>query len=165
MKLEKIGFGGGCHWCTEAVFQYLNGVDKVEQGYISTSSKPELFYEAVIVHFDPKIISQKTLIRIHLSTHKSSSDHSMRYKYLSAVYSFEQDQHAEAESILSNLSEQDKKFITRVYKFGDFKASREEIRNYYATDPKRPFCRSYIQPKLEFLDKKFSKYLKNNPKG
>jgi peptide-methionine (S)-S-oxide reductase len=54
MKIEKIGLGGGCHWCTEAVFQALKGVEKVEQGWISAVDAEE-YSEAVVLHFDPKI--------------------------------------------------------------------------------------------------------------
>ena len=77
-SLTKIAFGGGCHWCTEAVFQSLIGVEKVEQGYVSSTEGYPSFSEAVIVHFNPRCIRLSTLIGVHLLTHKSSSPHSMR---------------------------------------------------------------------------------------
>ena len=159
-NLEKIGFGGGCHWCTEAVFQVLIGVKKVDQGYLSTRSRLETFYEGVIVHFDPEKIKLKTLIKVHLKTHQSSSNHSMRSKYLSAIYSFNDTQHLKAHKFLDQLKDKKANFITKVFPIGDFKASREEIRNYYQTDPERPFCKTYIDPKLKILGKEFSDYLK-----
>ncbi|MCB7480153.1 peptide-methionine (S)-S-oxide reductase [Gramella sp. ASW11-100T] len=159
-NIIKIGFGGGCHWCTEAVFQVLKGVEKVEQGYISTGNDPETFYEGVIVHYDSKKINLEVLIRIHLRTHKSNSEHSMRSKYLSAIYYFDNKLHSEAEKILTHLSEQKIEFITRLIPFGEFKTSREQIRNYYKTDPERPFCRRYIDPKLKIIQNDFVNYLK-----
>ena len=51
-NMKKIGFGGGCHWCTEAIFQALNGVESVEQGWISSLNPYDTFSEAVIVHFN-----------------------------------------------------------------------------------------------------------------
>ncbi|PTX43101.1 peptide-methionine (S)-S-oxide reductase [Christiangramia gaetbulicola] len=153
-KLEIIGFGGGCHWCTEAVFQSLKGVGEVEQGYISTATEPEVFYEGVIVHYHPNLISLEKLIEIHLITHHSTSNHSMRSKYLSGIYVFNNDQKILSDKILNELQEDyDKKIITRTYDFGNFKASRPEIRNYYKTDPGKPFCKLYIDPKLKILEK------------
>ena len=161
--LEKIGFGGGCHWCTEAVFQALKGVRLVEQGYISVHNESETFYEGVNVHFDPEMISLKKLIQIHLQTHNSSSDHSMRFKYLSAIYTFTEHQSLMANKILNYLKDvQEKEFITKVYAFGAFKKSRKEIRNYYRTDPQRPFCKVYIDPKLKILRENFANYLESN---
>ena len=64
--ISKIGFGGGCHWCTEAVFQSLKGVLKVEQGWVSSTKENDAFSEAVIVHFNYNIISIKELTEIHL---------------------------------------------------------------------------------------------------
>lgn len=154
--MEKIGFGGGCHWCTEAIFQNLKGVQKVEQGYISTAKNPEIFSEGIIVHYRPENISLKKLVEIHLKTHSSASDHRMRSKYLSAVYTFSADQKIKVISILNDLQKtSEKTIITRAYDFGEFKASRKAIQNYYRTDPDRPFCKLYIKPKLEILESEF----------
>ena len=81
MELTKISFGGGCHWCTEAVFQALNGVTKVEQGWVSSTKEDNTFSEAVIVHFNSENINLKTLIEIHLRTHKSTKNHSLSVGY------------------------------------------------------------------------------------
>ena len=96
--MHRIGFGGGCHWCTEAVFESIKGVQKVEQGFITPEGEEDSFSEAVIVHYDPSQIALKDLIEIHLWTHKSTSEHSMRGKYRSAVYAF--DQASERESTM-----------------------------------------------------------------
>jgi peptide-methionine (S)-S-oxide reductase len=71
MELTKTAFGGGCHWCTEAVFQSLIGVAKVEQGWVASTAKNNTFSEAVIVYFDDNKIDLKTLIDIHLATIKA----------------------------------------------------------------------------------------------
>ncbi|MGA8852876.1 MAG: peptide-methionine (S)-S-oxide reductase [Christiangramia sp.] len=160
-NLHKIGLGGGCHWCTEAVFQSLQGVEKVEQGYISTVANPEIFCEGVLVSFDPEFIDLEKLIDIHLQTHQSTSNHSMRAKYLSAVYSFTSEQHSRVEGILNKLQKNYAiEFVTKAYHFGDFKASRKEIWNYYKTDPERPFCKIYIEPKLNLVRQKFTEQVK-----
>lgn len=160
-KIEKIGMGGGCHWCTEAVFEALVGVHRVEQGFVSSTGNDGAFSEAVIVHYDPTVISLKVLIEIHLHTHKSTSNHSMRTKYRSAVYSFSKDQHEEAESSLRELQPKfEEKLITKVCPFNIFKPSPQQFRNYYSSNPKRPFCQTYIAPKLSLLLQQFRNYTK-----
>lgn len=162
-KLTKIAFGGGCHWCTEAVFQSLLGVSKVEQGFVASKNENSDFSEAVIVHFDDAKISLTVLIEIHLHTHKSVSNHSMRTKYRSAVYTFSDEQMKTAQSQLELLQFQfQNNLITQVLSFDRFKASREQIQNYYFKNPKKPFCESFINPKLLTLLNKFSKYTDQN---
>lgn len=157
--LTKIAFGGGCHWCTEAVFQSLIGVSKVEQGFVASIDVNSGFSEAVIVHFDVSKISISVLIEIHLHTHKSTVNHSMRNKYRSAVYTFSEAQKNQVNSQLELLQFQFKNtIITQVLLFERFKASRVQIQNYYYNNPKKPFCERFINPKLQTLRNKFSKY-------
>ena len=154
---NKIGLGGGCHWCTEAVFQSLIGVQKVEQGFIASEGKNHPFSEAVIVHFNSSQISLKDLIEIHLYTHKSTSEHSMRSKYRSAIYFFTPDQKEESIKILKDLqSDFQKRIITKVIPFCNFKESDELFQNYYYSNPEKPFCETHINPKLSLLLQQFS---------
>lgn len=160
MELTKIAFGGGCHWCTEAVFQSLKGVAKVHQGFIASTEENNTFSEAIIVHFDKIQINLKTLIEIHLTTHKSTSNHSFRKKYRSAIYYFDAYQQEKSIEIIEELqSDFDAKIITKVLKFRDFKPSPKEFQNYYKQNPQKPFCQKYINPKLDFLSLKFSNEL------
>ncbi len=162
-RQTKIGLGGGCHWCTEAVFQSLKGVEKVAQGYVASIDENSTFSEAVIVHFNPDIISLRTLIEIHLHTHKSTSAHSMRNKYRSAIYTFSMEQSHEANNILNDFqSEFNNQLITEIYPFSEFKPSREAIQNYYQKNPKKPFCKQFINPKLRLLQEKFSNKINTN---
>ncbi len=159
IKLTKIAFGGGCHWCTEAVFQTLKGVDKVEQGYVASIGENQTFSEAVIVHYH-KEIALKTLIEIHLYTHKSTSNHSMRDKYRSAIYTFSEEQAKVSRAVIVNLQKDfDEQIITKVIPFKSFKPSREAIQNYYQKNPERPFCKTFINPKLKLLLEQFSKHI------
>ncbi|MDT0649888.1 peptide-methionine (S)-S-oxide reductase [Autumnicola edwardsiae] len=158
---SKIALGGGCHWCTEAVFQALKGVEKVEQGYVASTEEHSAFSEAVIVHFISEEIPLKRLIEVHLYTHNSTSNHSMRSKYRSAIYYFNFQQKAEAEkSLMALQADFSETIITKVYPFGVFEPSREEIRDYYLKNPEKPFCKTYIEPKLKLLLQQFSKELR-----
>ena len=157
MELTKIAFGGGCHWCTEAVFQSLIGVAKVEQGWVASTAKNNTFSEAVIVYFDNNKIDLKTLIEIHLSTHKSTSNHSFRNKYRSAIYYVDDYQQEKSKEIIEELQPNfEAKIITQVLEFKDFKPSTAEFQNYYQQNPQKPFCEKYIHPKLTFLLETFS---------
>lgn len=159
----KIAFGGGCHWCTEAVFQSLLGVIKVEQGFVASIDENSEFSEAVIIHFDAAKISLGVLIEIHLHTHKSTSNHSMRNKYRSAIYTFSEAQKHEATAQLELLQFQfQNELITQVLPFDKFRASRAQIQNYYYKNPKKPFCESFINPKLQILQRNFFKYTNQN---
>ncbi len=163
MELTQIAFGGGCHWCTEAVFQSLLGVEKVEQGFVASVDDNTSFSEAVIVHFNSTKISLETLIEIHLHTHKSTSNHSMRTKYRSAIYTFSGEQMKIATAQLESFQFQfQNKLITQVLPFNKFKASREQIQNYYYSNTKKPFCERFINPKLQILIDTFSTYTNHN---
>lgn len=151
-----LGFGGGCHWCTEAVFQALRGVSSVEQGWIASVAPDDRFSEAVLVHFDPAVITPAELLEAHLHTHASGSDHSMREKYRSAVYTFDDAQQHDMVQILAEISANSATpVVTRALPFREFRASRDEITNYHARGPERPFSQTHISPKLDSLRQHF----------
>ena len=84
--MENVGFGGGCHWCTEGVFQALRGIALVDQGYIQSEAPADTWSEGVIVRFNPTIISLATLAEVHLRTHSASRVRALRSRYRSAIY-------------------------------------------------------------------------------
>ena len=156
-RMEMIGLGGGCHWCTEAVFQALRGVERVDQGFIAADPPDDAFSEAVLVTFDPDTIPLDALVEVHLRTHASTSEHSMRGKYRSAIYVEGEEQAQRAGHALDRIAPGfDAPLITRILSRRAFKASDERFHDYYATDPDRPFCRTYIDPKLAFLRERFA---------
>ncbi|WP_070138149.1 peptide-methionine (S)-S-oxide reductase [Crocinitomix algicola] len=155
-ELGKVGFGGGCHWCTEAVFSVLKGVEKVEQGWIKSTPPYDTFSEGVIVHYDNKIISLEELIEIHLSTHSSTSNHSMRAKYRSAIYVFNDTDRKLSEIILNSACiSNEKNYITKVFSLKEFKVNHEQYLQYYTKNKNAPFCKNYIEPKLGLVKSKF----------
>lgn len=161
MGVKKIGLGGGCHWCTEGVFNSLSGVLKVEQGWISSVVPNDTFSEAIIAHYDLHEISLSTLIQIHLHTHASTSMHSMREKYRSAIYIFDEADFRLAEGIVQQLfSEFDEPIITQILPFVDFKASPAKYQDYFSKHENAPFCQTYIRPKIGLLKTQFSRHLK-----
>lgn len=147
-----IGFGGGCHWCTEAVFQPLIGVRDVRQGFIRADPPDDSWSEAVEVIYDPDHLSLRDLLTVHLSTHASTTTHKMRGKYRSAVYVQNAEHRQECAALIAGLgAETDMPFVTRVLMHRSFKPSDERFHNYYKSQPERPFCQTYIEPKLAKL--------------
>ena len=156
--MAKIGFGGSCHWCTEAIFLSLKGIRSVLQGWISSEGEYSAFSEAVIVEFDEQIVSAGTLIAIHLATHSCTSDHQLRSKYRSVVYTFDEDQSVNARLAIGLLQKDyEAAIITAVIPYKSFKLNTEPYLNYYYSDVQKPFCENIINPKLEKLLKLFSK--------
>jgi len=165
MDNERIALGGGCHWCTEAVFQSLKGIIKVEQGFVASEHENESFSEAVIVHFNPKEIALKTLIEVHLYTHNSTSDHTMRKKYRSAIYTFSNEQNILVSKNIKELQKQfNNQLITCVLPFKKFKSSSKQFHNYFYKNPEKPFCKTYISPKLKYVLDKFSRQVRKEKK-
>lgn len=158
---EKIGFGGGCHWCTEAVFNALGGVLNVQQGFIKSIPPNDYFSEAVIVEFEPNQIPIETLIEIHLRTHSSTSNHTMRKKYRSAVYTFSDNQAEYAKQTLGQLqSDFDEQLVTQVLSCEDFNSSAERFQKYFEKNASGQFCKTYIDPKLSLLRRKYNSALR-----
>lgn len=160
--LQKIGLGGGCHWCTEAVFASLRGVVHVEQGFIRADAPDDSYSEAVLLTFQAEQIPLKSLIEIHLRTHSSTSNHSMRRKYRSAIYAMDEAQAEAARRVLAEVQPGfDAPLVSRVLPFRSFKASEERFQRYAEKNAGGPFCTSYIDPKLALLRKEFGKLLKS----
>ncbi len=155
--MKKIGFGGGCHWCTEAVFQSLEGVETVDQGFVRSDPPHDSWSEAVVVTYSESIMDLESLVEIHLRTHASTSLHKLRGKYRSAVYVFDDGQGKLVRDILNSLQPQfEEQLVTLVLHHRAFRLSDNRFQNYYETDPERPFCRAYIDPKLRMLRERYS---------
>lgn len=151
-QIQRIGLGGSCHWCTEAIFMSLKGVTAVQQGWIASEHEHQSWSEAVIVDFDVSNLSLSVLIAVHLATHSCTSLHSMRSKYRSAVYCFSAQQSTEVADIISSLqSGYESKIITNVIPLKKFRLNVEQYLNYYYADPAKPFCENVINPKLRQL--------------
>ncbi len=147
--MPRIGFGGGCHWCTEGVFDTIIGVTHVQQGWIASDPPNNDLSEAVIVWFHEDVVSLKDLVRIHLLTHSSTSMHHMRQKYRSAIYTFNAEQNEKASAHLHEEQRTaERSIITAALPFRKFQLNLPRYLNYYLSDPTKPFCTTNIDPKI-----------------
>lgn len=162
----KIGFGGGCHWCAEAIYKSLRRIETVEQVFIRSVVPDDHYSEAVVVTWRPGEIPLDVLIEIHLRTHASTSNHKMRGKYRSAIYSVSEDQTREATDILNRLRASERgKYITRIIPFVEFKASDDRFHNYAEKNAGNQFCTRYIDPKLDRLRADYGQFLREDEKN
>jgi peptide-methionine (S)-S-oxide reductase len=176
-KVEFAVLGGGCFWCTEAVFQELNGVLEVESGY-SGGTVPNPTYEEVCsnttghaevvrIKFDPAVISYRDLLNIFFSIHdpttlnKQGNDIGTQYR--SVIFYTTEEQHKIAKEFIEELTLKKyfkKPIVTALEKFDSFYKSEDYHKNYFKNNPNKPYCQLVIAPKLEKFRKKFAVELK-----
>ena len=150
---QTVGFGGGCHWCTEAVIEAIAGVTQVEQGWITSLPPDDAESEAVRVQFDPAVIDLRALMRVHLQTHASTSNHALRSRYRSAVYTTSPAQQQQVADLLADLqAEFPAPLVTRALPLAGFRSSPPRYRHYYARRPEAPFCQRHIAPKIKQVE-------------
>ncbi len=112
------------------------------------------------MQFDSEVISLANLIDIHLHTHASNSEHSMRAKYRSAIYVDSQQRAQEANAILHDMQATfNEPLMTRVLPLVEFKSSKPERRNYVEKNTGNQFCKRYIEPKLKKLCDEYTHFI------
>jgi methionine-S-sulfoxide reductase len=164
--MESIVLGGGCFWCTEAVFSEVRGVEKVESGY-SGGTVPNPTYEEVCtgrtghaevvkVSFDPSEISLADILEIFFDVHDPTSlnrqGEDVGTQYRSAIFYYNDAQKETIDQAIQNMKKSGKyrrPIVTSVEKFKAFYPSEEYHHNYYNRNGSAPYCRAVISPKLQ----------------
>jgi peptide-methionine (S)-S-oxide reductase len=175
---ETVVFGGGCFWCTEAVFKMLKGVLSVDPGYAG-GSKQEPTYkevstgttghaEVVKIEYDPKIISFDDLLTVFFATHDPTQinrqGNDIGKQYRSVILYTTEEQKKEAENFIKKLNESSKKgqkIATEVKILDKFYSSEKYHKDFYALHKGDSYCQAIINPKLEKVKEKFSELLNN----
>lgn len=177
-KTEIAVFGGGCFWCTEAVFQNLKGVVSVMPGYAG-GEKPSPTYEEVCggktghaevikIEYDPSQISYRDLLTVFFATHDPTTPNrqggDVGSQYRSIILYTSEEQKKEAEEFIKKLNGPEpngKPIVTELKAFDKFYEAEEEHRNYYLNNPEKAYCQVVINPKLKTVQEKFAKLLKS----
>jgi peptide-methionine (S)-S-oxide reductase len=175
--LEVVLLGGGCFWCTEAVFLRLEGVKEVIPGYAGgIVEQPS--YEAICtgrtghaeviqVIFDPKQIGLETLLAVFWATHdpttlnKQGADVGPQYR--SAVFYLNEAQGELARSLKDKLMQSgiySSAIVTEITPFSNFYPAEVYHHNYYALHEQQPYCQYVVRPKVEKLQQLFKNLLK-----
>jgi peptide-methionine (S)-S-oxide reductase len=171
-------FGGGCFWCTEAVFKELGGVRSVVSGYAGGTVKNPSYEdvcggqtghaEVIRIEFDPADVSFRDLLTVFFATHDPTTlnrqGNDVGTQYRSVILYADQEQKREAENFVREL-ESTKTFsspiVTTLEPLSDFYRAEEYHQNYYATNPHQPYCQYMIPPKLSKLHKQFKELLRS----
>ena len=176
-KMKQATFGGGCSWCTEAVFQQINGVEKVESGF-SGGTVPDPSYELVctgstghaeVIHitYDPAKVTFDKLLEVFFKTHDPTTlnqqghDHGTQYR--SAIFYHDEEQRILAEKLIAALNTShayESKIVTEVTPFKAFYKAKDEHQNYFRSNPRQPYCAVVIQPKVDKFQQAFKDILK-----
>lgn len=178
---ETAIFANGCFWCTEAVFQRLNGVHIVLPGYIGGHIKNPAYREvctgrtghaeAIKIEFDPSAITFQELLEVFFATHDPTTlnrqGNDVGTQYRSEIFYTNETQKTLASSYIELLEERkvfSNPIVTVVSGAGPFYLAEEDHHNYYNDHKLQPYCQIMINPKLEKLRTLFSDKL-NTVKG
>lgn len=176
-KLELATLGGGCFWCTEALFQEIKGVEKVVSGYTGGNAPGNPTYrevcsgltghaEVVQVTFDLEQIAYKDILMIFMTTHdpttlnRQGADVGTQYR--SVIYYTTEEQKKIIETILEELSQYyENAIVTEVSPLGIFYPAEDYHQNYYQNNKFQGYCSMVISPKLSKLRKQYGDKLKS----
>lgn len=176
-NIQVATVGGGCFWCTEAVFQEVKGVENVVSGYSGGKVPGKPTYreicsgltghaEVVQITFDANVISYQDILIIFMTTHdpttlnRQGADRGTQYR--SVIFYHNEDQKIISELVLNELSTYyDNSIVTELSAAETFYEAEQEHQDFYKNNPDYGYCTFVIDPKLSKLRQLHSDKLKN----
>ena len=175
--MEIATFGTGCFWCTEAIFDRVEGVTEVLPGYSGGSEKnpsyklicsgTTKYAEVVQIKFNPEIISFDELLDIFWSIHNPTTLNrqgaDIGSQYRSVIFYHNRSQKEKADNYKQKLTEAkiwEKPVVTEISPFISFHKAEKEHLDFYNNNPANGYCNFVITPKVEKFEKVFSEKLK-----
>jgi len=170
-------FAGGCFWCTEAVFNRIEGIKQVISGYTGGFIKNPAYREvcegrtghaeATKIIFDESKVSFSILLEIFFATHDPTTlnrqGNDVGTQYRSAIFYTNEQQKAEAESFITLLEKEhvfDNPIVTEINKFEVFYDAEKNHQDYYENNKQQGYCQVIINPKLKKLEQHYRDKLK-----
>ena len=176
-NLETIVIGGGCYWCVEAVYEQLEGVEKVVSGFSGGTFENPSYEEVctgttgaaevVQITFDKTKTNLDEIFKVFFTVHdpttlnRQGADAGTQYR--SVIFYATEEQKKTAESIIAELNKANvysSKIVTTLEPFKAFYKAKDYHQNYYENNKDQPYCQLVIQPKLEKFEKVFKSRLK-----
>lgn len=174
MNREQATLGGGCFWCLEAVFEILQGVDKVESGYCGGNTANPTYREicngdtnhaeVVQVTFDPAVTSYREILEVFFAIHdpttlnRQGADHGTQYR--SVIFYHSPEQKATAEATIAELNAAkiwDRPIVTQVVPLAPFYKAEDYHQGYFRDNPYQPYCQAVVSPKVAKFRQKFAR--------
>lgn len=178
--MEKATFGAGCFWCTEAVFQRLEGVEKVVSGYTGGSVKSPTYEqvcngttghaEVVQLTYDSAKISYEELLEVFFATHNPTTlnrqGNDIGTQYRSVIYYHNQEQQELAtryKQAVNDSGEWEAAVVTEISPLpDDFYVAENYHQNYFNQNDNQPYCMFVVKPKVDKLKKSYREKLKKS---
>ena len=177
MELETATLGAGCFWCVEAVFQQLEGVQKVVSGYTGGNTLNPNYREVCTgttghaevaqIEFDPNVISFEELLEVFWQTHDPTTlnrqGNDVGTQYRSAIYYHSDTQRNIAEESKAEMDKSgiwDNPIVTEITAMDVFYPAEDYHQNYFQLNPTQPYCQFVIHPKMKKFTKDFKDKLK-----
>lgn len=176
-KKEVAVFGGGCFWCTEAVFSELKGVGSVISGYAGGHTENPTYHqvcsddtghaEVIEIQFDPNQITYKRLLEVFFATHdpttlnRQGTDRGTHYR--SIILYTEDDQKEQAEVYIRELDSSGSKggpIVTEIVELENFYEADADHKQFYINNPDAMYCQIVIRPKVEKVRGEFAEYIR-----
>ncbi len=172
---ETATLGGGCFWCTEAVFEMLPGVKLVTSGYAGgTKDNPTYkevcsgktgHAEVIQIEYDPAVVSYEKILETFWEAHDPTTlnrqGHDSGTQYRSIIlYSSEAQKTAAEKSKAEAQKHFDKPIVTQIVPLKKFYRAEGYHQEYYRSNPDQPYCRMIIRPKVEKFEKKLKGSMK-----
>ena len=177
VNYELATLGGGCFWCTEAVFLEIEGVEKVVPGYSGGNVKNPTYRqvttgttghaEVIQVTFDPDVLTYREVLEIFFTMHdptqlnRQGADVGTQYR--SVIFYHSEEQKKTAETFISEMNETNifnLPIVTKLEPFKKFYEAEDYHKNYYQRNKNQGYSRFLIAPKLDKVEKKFKEMLK-----
>lgn len=170
-------FGGGCFWCTEAVFQMLKGVSKVEPGYAGGNSAAPTYEqvssgttghaEVIRVTYDPAVISYEDLLTVFFGSHDPTTPNrqgaDVGEQYRSVIFYENEREKQEARDKIQEIQESLKdgtRVVTQLEALARFFPAESYHQDYFKSNTSAPYCQLIIEPKIEKVKKRFAELVK-----
>jgi len=166
---ELATLGGGCFWCTEAVYQMLPGVKSVTSGYAGGTTENPTYKqvcsgetghaEVVQIEYDPKVLSYQKLLETFWEVHdpttlnRQGADSGTQYRSI-ILYSNEGQKAAAEKSKAEAQKHFSKPIVTEIVPLKKFYRAEDYHQDYYRDNPNQPYCRMVIRPKVEKFERK-----------